>query len=178
VVAIAVSGGTASLEFAVPTRGLFGYRSEFLTDTRGLGIMNTIFDGYRADDIEWREREQGSLVACEAGVTALYGLVHVQDRGVLFVGPGVRVYKGQVVGQNSRSGDIGINVCREKKQTNMRSKGEGVMDHFDTPRQMDLEAALEYIGDDELVEVTPASVRIRKKVLDVNVERRRTKLGF
>jgi GTP-binding protein len=172
-----ISGGIVSLEFNVPTRGLFGYRSEFLTDTRGLGIINAVFDGYRPDTGEWREREQGSLVAHETGVTALYGLVHVQDRGVLFVGPGVQVYRGQVVGCNSRSGDIHINVCKEKKQTNMRSKGDGVMDHFDTPRVMGLEAALEYIGDDELVEVAPSAVRIRKRVLDENVERRRIKLG-
>jgi GTP-binding protein len=177
VLAMNMAGGTASIEFAVPTRGLFGYRPEFLTDTRGMGIMNAVFDGYRADEIEWREREQGSLVAFEGGVTALYGLVHVQDRGVLFVGPGVKVYKGQVVGMNSRSEDISINVCREKKQTNMRSKGDGVMDHFDIPREMGLEAALEYIGDDELVEVTPESVRIRKGILDENAARRKAKLG-
>jgi len=174
---IQVTGGTVAIEFFVPTRGLFGYRSEFLTDTRGLGIMNTIFDGYRPDTAAWKEREQGSLVASESGVTALYGLVHVQDRGTLFLGPGVEVYKGQVVGQNSREDDIRLNVCREKKQTNMRSKGEGVMDHFDTPRTMGLEAALEYIGDDELVEVTPAAVRLRKKILDENEYRRKVKLG-
>lgn len=172
------ANGTVALEFSVPTRGLFGYRGEFLTATRGLGIMNTIFDGYRPDTEEWREREQGSLVAFESGVTALYGLVHVQDRGTLFYGPGVEVYKGEVVGQNSRGEDISLNVCKEKKQTNMRSKGDGVMDHFDTPRTMSLEAALEYIGNDELVEVTPAAIRIRKKILDENLARRAAKLGF
>jgi len=177
VVSMNVVNGTVHLEFNVPTRGLFGYRPEFLTDTRGMGIMNAVFDGHRPDPVEWREREQGSLVAHETGVTALYGLVHVQDRGALFIGPGVRVYKGQVVGRNSRGEDIIVNVCREKKQTNMRSKGDGVMDHFDTPREMGLEAALEYIGDDELVEVTPKAVRIRKRVLDENVARRKAKLG-
>jgi len=170
--------GIVQLEVSVPTRGLFGYRGEFLTDTRGLGIMNAVFDGYRPDTGEWRERDQGSLVVHESGVTALYGMVHVQDRGSLFIQPGEQVYKGQIVGQSSRSGDISVNVCKEKKQTNMRSKGDGVMDHFDTPRTMNLEAALEYIGDDELVEVTPAAVRLRKKVLDENEERRRIKLGM
>jgi GTP-binding protein len=172
------SRGMVSLEFNVPTRGLFGYRGEFLTDTRGLGIMSAVFDGYREDPLEWFEREQGSLVAHEPGKTVLYGLVHVQDRGTLFIGPGVEVYKGQVVGQNSRSGDIIVNVCKEKKQTNMRSQGEGTMEHFDTPREMGLEAAIEYIGEDELVEVTPAAIRIRKKVLDITLEKRRQKLGF
>jgi len=178
VVRMHTANGTVSLEFSVPTRGLFGYRGEFLTATRGLGIINTIFDGYRPDTEEWREREQGSLVASDSGVTVLYGLVHTQDRGTLFYGPGVEVYRGEVVGQNSRGDDISINVCREKKQSNMRSKGDGVLDHFDTPKTMGLEAALEYIGNDELVEVTPAAIRIRKKTLDVNVARRRAKLGF
>jgi len=170
--------GIVQLDISVPTRGLFGYRGEFLTDTRGLGIMNAVFDGYRPDTGEWRERDQGSLVAHESGVTALYGMVHVQDRGTLFIVAGTEVYKGQIVGQSSRSGDIRVNVCKEKKQTNMRSKGDGVMDHFDTPRTMNLEASLEYIGDDELVEVTPAAVRLRKKVLDEHEEKRRVKLGM
>jgi len=170
--------GIVQLDIKVPTRGLFGYRGEFLTDTRGLGIMNAVFDGYRPDTGEWRERDQGSLVVHESGVTALYGMVHVQERGALFIQPGAEVYKGQIVGQSSRSGDIRVNVCKEKKQTNMRSKGDGVMDHFDTPRTLTLEDALEYIGDDELVEVTPAAVRLRKKILDENEERRRVKLGM
>lgn len=158
--------GITYLEFLIPTRGLFGYRSEFLTDTRGLGIMNTNFDQYQRDPGNWREREQGSLVAHETGTTNLYGLVNVQDRGVLFVGPGVKVYEGQVVGQNSRSGDIRVNVCKAKELSNMRSKGEGSDEHFNAPKQMDLEDALEYIGDDELVEATPQNVRVRKIYLD------------
>ena len=168
-----VENNIASLEFAIPTRGLFGYRSEFLTDTRGLGIINTMFYEYRPDPGAWKERDQGSLVAFESGATNLYGLLAVQDRGKLFVGPGVPVYKGQVVGQNAKSQDIEVNVCKEKKLSNMRSKGEGSAEHFRAPQTMDLEDALEYIGDDELVEVTPKSVRIRKATLDRAAARRR-----
>lgn len=158
--------GTIFLEFLIPTRGLFGYRKEFLTDTKGLGIINTAFFQYQLDPGNWKERNQGSLVAHEAGLTNLYGLRNVQGRGVLFFGPGIMVYKGQVVGQNSRSEDIRVNVCKTKQLSNMRSRGEGVAEHFNTPKTMELEDALEYIGDDELVEVTPKSVRIRKIYLD------------
>jgi GTP-binding protein len=158
--------GIVFLEFIIPTRGLFGYRTEFLTDTKGLGIINTIFYQYLPDPSNWREREQGSLVAHETGTSNLYGLLNVQDRGVMFIGPGVEVYKGQVVGQNSRSEDIRVNVCKEKQLSNMRSKGDGVSEHFNAPKIMDLEDALEYIGDDELVEITPKNIRIRKVILD------------
>ena len=165
----------AFLEFLIPTRGLLGYRSEFLTDTRGLGIINATFEDYREDPGNWRERDQGSLVAHESGITNLYGLLNVQDRGVMFVGPAVEVYRGQVVGQNARSEDISVNVCKTKQLSNMRSKGEGGAEHFNAPRVMDLEAALQYIGDDELVEVTPKSVRIRKKTLDAAEAKRKEK---
>jgi len=157
--------GTVFLEFMIPTRGLFGYRTEFLTDTKGLGIINTIFYDYQPDPENWKERGQGSLVAHETGVTNLYGLRNVQGRGALFFGPGVMVYEGQVVGQNSRSEDIRVNVCKTKHLSNMRSRGEGVTEHFNEPKTMDLEDALEYIGDDELVEITPKNVRIRKLYL-------------
>ncbi|MBI5077160.1 translational GTPase TypA [Candidatus Falkowbacteria bacterium] len=169
--------GIVYMEFIIPTRGFFGYRSEFMTDSRGLGIINTNFYDYLPDPNNWRERDQGSLVAHKTGTTNLYGLVNVQDCGVLFVGPGVEVYKGQVVGQNSRSGDIRVNVCKTKELSNMRSKGDGPMEHFDTPKAMDLEDYLEYIGDDELVEITPKSVRARKIVLDENERRRISKSG-
>ncbi|MBI5072049.1 translational GTPase TypA [Candidatus Falkowbacteria bacterium] len=158
--------GITYLEFLIPTRGLFGYRSEFLTDTRGLGIINTNFAEYLPDPGNWREREQGSLVAHETGTTNLYGMINVQDRGVFFIGPAIKVYEGQVVGQNARSGDIRVNVCKAKELSNMRSKGDGSAEHFNAPKTMDLEDALEYIGDDELVEVTPENVRIRKIYLD------------
>ncbi|MFA5878249.1 MAG: translational GTPase TypA [Candidatus Staskawiczbacteria bacterium] len=163
---------TVFLEFVIPTRGLLGYRSEFLTDAKGLGIMNTAFYQYQTDPGNWKERAQGSLISHETGPTNLYGLRNVQDRGVLFFGPAVLVYEGQVVGQNSRPNDIRVNVCKEKQLSNMRSKGEGVSVHFNTPKTMGLEDALEYIGDDELVEVTPKNVRIRKVYLDDNDQRR------
>ncbi len=169
-----MDGSIAHFEFLIPTKGLFGYRAEFLTDTRGTGIMNTIFAEYKPDPGNWKPREQGSLVAHETGTTALYGLLNVQDRGVLFVGPAVEVYKGQVVGQNARAEDIRVNVCKTKQLSNMRSKGDGSAEHFNTPRIMDLEDALEYIGEDELVEVTPKSIRMRKRVLDeVEAKRKR-----
>ena len=156
------NGGIIFLEFIIPTRGLFGYRNEFLTDTKGLGIINTIFFQYMPDPGNWKERDNGSLISTDTGPTNMYGLRNVQDRGVLFFSPGVEVYEGQVVGQNSRPNDIRVNVCKEKQLSNMRSKGEGNTEHFNVPKTMDLEDALEYIGDDELVEITPKNVRIRK----------------
>lgn len=166
--------GSTFLEFVIPTRGLFGYRSEFLTDTKGLGIINSTFYKYQPDPGNWIEREQGSLVAHESGVSNMYGLLNVQDRGTLFIGPAVAVYKGQVVGQNARPEDISVNVCKTKQLSNMRSKGEGSAEHFKTPKVMRLEDALEYIGGDELVEVTPQNIRIRKMVLDKAQERRKS----
>ncbi len=157
-----INGGIIFLEFIIPTRGLFGYRNEFLTDTKGLGIINTVFFQYMPDPGNWKERDNGSLISCETGPTNMYGLRNVQDRGVLFFSPAVEIYEGQVVGQNSRPNDIWVNVCKEKALSNMRSKGEGNTEHFNVPKTMGLEDALEYIGDDELVEVTPQNVRIRK----------------
>ena len=157
--------GIAYLEFIIPTHGLFGYRREFMTDTRGHGIMNSLFYRYQEDNSAWKKRERGSLVACEGGTTRLYGLTNIQNRGELFYGPGSNVYKGQVVGQNSRKEDIWINACKEKQLSNMRSKGDGGMEHFNVPRTIGLDDALEYIDDSELVEVTPKSVRIRKIAL-------------
>ncbi|MDD5221841.1 MAG: translational GTPase TypA, partial [Patescibacteria group bacterium] len=167
--------GITNLEFTVPTAGLFGFRSGFLTDTRGLGIMNTLFDGYRPKTDKKIERNHGSLVAHESGITCLYGLLIAQGRGILFYGPGEKVYKGEVVGQNSRTQDMRVNVCKEKRLSNMRSRGEGTAEHFNAPQIMDLEDALEYIGDDELVEVTPKNIRIRKIILDETEELRRQK---
>lgn len=168
-----VENGITFLEFIIPTKSLFGYRTEFLTDTKGLGIMNTLFHDYLPDPGKWAEREHGSLVAHETGVTNLYGLLNVQDRGVLFLGPGIPVYRGQVVGRHARGSDLHVNVCKTKQLSNVRSKGEGVSEHFNAPLEMDLEAALEYIADDELVEVTPKTIRIRKKILDPNEAKRR-----
>ena len=172
-----VENGIAFLEFVIPTQGLFGYRTEFLTDTRGLGIINTIFENYAPDPGNWREREQGSLVVHETGATNMYGLLNVQDRGTMFVGPAVQVYKGQVVGQNTRPEDISVNVCKAKQLSNMRSKGDGSAEHFNAPHIMGLEDALEYIGDDELVEVTPKNIRIRKVILDEAEHRRKQRMS-
>lgn len=154
--------GIVYLEFIISTKELFGYRSEFIADTRGLGILNTSFFEYQSDNGVSLTRDRGSLVASENGVTKLFGLTGIQDRGELFIGPAVSVYKGQVIGQNSRGDDIKVNVCKEKQQTNHRSSGEGVSEHFNAPKIMGLEDALEYIDDSELVEVTPKNIRIRK----------------
>ncbi|HRN95861.1 MAG TPA: translational GTPase TypA [Candidatus Levybacteria bacterium] len=169
-----VENGTAFMDFVISTKGLFGYSSEFITDTKGLGIINTLFDRYDTDNGYSHEREQGSLVAHESGQSTQYALVNAQDRGNLFIEPGSHVYKGQVVGQHARAGDLRINVCKLKQLTNMRSKGEGVSTYFKTPHIMGLEEALEYLADDELVEVTPKSIRIRKTILD-EAEARRAK---
>ena len=169
--------GTSHLEFLVPTAGLFGFRSEFLIETRGLGIMNTIFEGYEEDSKLYRPLDQGSLVAHETGTTSTYGMVNAQERGTLFIGPAEQVYQGQVVGQHSRSGDLRVNVCKAKELSNMRSKGDGAAEALNTPRRMSLDDALEYIGDDELVEVTPLNVRMRKAILDENEAKRKLKQG-
>ena len=173
-----VEGNIAHLEFILSTRSLFGYRSEFVTDTRGLGIINTLFYHYAPDNGYSHERGEGSLVAYESGKTTLYGLSNTQERGILFIGPALDVYKGQVIGQNSRNEDIRVNVCKEKQLSNMRSKGEGGMEHFNTPKLMGLEDALEFIADDELVEVTPKSIRIRKIILDEVEEKRKKSQGL
>ncbi|MFH1186672.1 MAG: translational GTPase TypA [Candidatus Levyibacteriota bacterium] len=165
--------GIVYMEFIISTKALFGYRSEFITDTRGLGIINAIFYQYAPDNGYLHEREQGSLVVHESGITNLYGLNNAQDRGTLFLGPAIQVYKGQVIGQNLRNDDLIINVCKTKQLTNMRSKGEGVSVYFKTPKIMGLEDALEFIADDELVEVTPKNIRIRKIILDKVEERRK-----
>lgn len=166
-------GNITYLDFIMPTRGLFGYRTEFLTDTRGLGLMNSSFLDYKEDNAAWPERDRGSLIAFESGTTNLYGLLNVQDRGTLFFGPGIPVYKGQIVGQNARSEDLEVNVCKTKQLSNMRSKGDGVSEHFKAPKTMDLEESLEYISDDELVEVTPLNIRLRKIILDKMVQRKK-----
>ena len=158
--------GVVLVEFIIPTRKLFGYRSEFITDTKGTGILNTMFHQFEEDTSDSFGRNHGSLVAYQDGSTTLYSLTHAQDRGTLFIDPGTKIYKGQVIGQNSRSADIKVNAVKEKQQTNMRSRGEGVSEHFNTPKPMGLEDALEYIDDSELVEVTPENIRIRKTDLN------------
>jgi GTP-binding protein len=163
------------LEYIIPTQGLFGYRTKFLSDTHGLGILDTMFYDYLPSKGALKEREHGSLVAHESGITRVYGLTNIQDQGELFVGQNIEVYKGQVVGQNSRPGDLFVNVCKEKQLSNMRSRGEGVTRHLNTPKIMDLDAALDYIDDTELVDVTPKAVRIRKIILDLTEAKRQAK---
>jgi len=170
--------GIVSLEFTVSTKELIGFRGELITDTKGMGIMNTAFFDYLPDDGFTRKRDRGSMVAHETGETRLYGLVNVQDQGQLFIGPAVKVYKGQVVGQSSRAGDMSVNVCKEKQLSNMRSKGDGAAEHFNAPKEMGLDDALEYIDDTELVEVTPKNIRIRKIVLDEAEARRKKSMGI
>ena len=158
------AGGTR-LEFKIPARGLIGYRSEFLTDTKGNGILNHIFSGYEPYAGDIPERQRGSLVAHERGESTAYGLFNAQERGRLFIGPGVNVYEGMVVGENARQEDIVINVCRKKQLTNTRASGSDDALKLTPPAAMSLEQSLEFIADDELVEVTPQSIRLRKMIL-------------
>ena len=169
--------GISFFEFIIATRELFGYRSEFITDTKGLGIINTLFFEFRPQSANTYARTSGSLVAHENGIAKTYGLVNAQERGTIFIEAGEQVYKGQVIGKNSRQEDISVNVCREKHLTNMRSKGEDVATRLNAPTPMGLEDALEYINDEELVEVTPKNIRIRKIILDQLEERRKRVLG-
>ena len=170
-----VENSTAFMEFLVPTRGLIGFRNQFLTDTRGLGIMNTIFEKFEEYKGDFEANPHGSLVAHETGTTRTYGLLAAEGRGELFVGPGVEIYQGQIVGQNAKSQDLRVNVCKEKQLSNMRAKSDGAMEFLKVPRTLTLEDAIEYIGDDELVEVTPKSVRLRKIWLDPSDEARAAK---
>ncbi len=165
-------GGYTRLEFEIPSRGLIGYRGEFLTDTKGNGIMNTIFDGYAPYKGDLSYRKTGSLIAYEGGESVAYGLFAAQDRGVLFIGPGVKVYAGMVIGQSPKSEDIELNVCKTKKLTNMRSAGADEALKLSPPREMSLEQCLDFIDTDELLEVTPKSLRIRKRILDPTLRKR------
>ena len=166
------NGGYTRLEFSIPARGLIGYRGEFMTDTRGNGVMNTIFDGYAPYKGDINYRKTGSLIAYESGESITYGLFGAQDRGTLFIGPGVRVYAGMVVGQNPKDEDIEINVCKTKKLTNTRSSSADEALKLTPPREMSLEQCLEFIDTDELLEVTPVNLRIRKRILDPTLRKR------
>ena len=158
--------GHTKVEFRIPARGLIGYRTEFLTDTKGNGTMNHIFDSYEPYKGEVISRVRGTIVAFEGGKSVTYGLYNAQDKGDLFIGPGVEVYEGMIVGLNSRGEDLAINVCKEKHLTNTRASGSDDALRLVPPIQMSLEKAIEFIADDELVEVTPKSIRLRKKILD------------
>ncbi len=167
--------GTSRMVYIVPTRGLLGFRYQFLTSTRGAGVMHTIFHGYDEMAGPMATRNSGSIVSMEGGVTTAYALKGAEDRGILFYGPGVTVYEGMVVGENSRPGDIPINVCRKKHLTNVRSSHGDMEIRLTPPRQMSLDEAVEYLADDELLEVTPQSYRIRKRILNTDERGKTTK---
>ncbi len=166
--------GTTRLEFLIPSRGLIGYRGEFMTDTKGNGIINTEFYGYGSYKGDIAYRKQGSLIAYETGETVTYGLFGAQERGTLFVGPGEKVYGGMVVGQNGKTDDIEVNVCRKKQLTNTRASGSDDALRLSPKKELSLEEAIEFIDTDELLEITPEHLRIRKKILD-GTERYRSK---
>jgi len=166
------SDGSVRLEFHIPSRGLIGFRGEFLTSTKGTGILNTTFDGYAPYKGDFQYRKQGSLIAFEAGEAVAYGLFSAQDRGTLFVGPGEKVYSGMVIGQNGKAEDIELNVCKTKHLTNTRSSSADEALKLTPPKVLSLEQAIEFIDQDELLEVTPSSLRIRKRILDPRERKR------
>jgi GTP-binding protein len=165
--------GWVRMEFVVPSRGLIGFRTEFLTDTRGTGIANHVFEAYEPWVGELKTRQNGSLVADRTGVATSYAMFNLQERGTMFLDPTTEVYEGMVVGENSRVEDMDVNICKEKKLTNVRSAGAEVLERLVPPRRMSLEQALEFCREDECVEVTLDAVRIRKVVLSTS-ERART----
>ena len=169
--------GHTKIEFKIPARGLIGYRTEFLTDTKGEGTMNHIFNSYEPYKGDIQARVRGTIVAFEPGKSVTYGLYNAQDKGELFIGPGVDVYEGMIVGLNSRGEDLSINVCKEKHLTNTRASGSDEALRLVPPIQMSLEKAIEFIQDDELVEITPKSIRLRKKILDTKTREREARRG-
>ena len=168
-------GGYTRLDFSIPARGLIGYRTEFLTDTKGNGIMNTLFDGYAPYKGDIPERPQGSLISFETGVAIPYGMYNAQERGSLFITPGTKVYSGMVVGRNARRDDMEVNICKQKKATNIRAAGSDDALRLVPAEILSLEQCLEFIADDELVEITPENLRIRKKILDSTMRGRANK---
>ena len=168
----AANGGYTRLEFAIPSRGLIGYRGEFMTDTKGNGIMNQVFDGYGVYKGDISYRKNGSLIAFETGDSVTYGLFNAQERGTLFIGPGEKVYAGMVIGENCKTDDVEVNVCKTKHLSNTRASGSDEALKLTMPREMSLEQCLEFIDTDELLEVTPKSLRIRKRILDSKLRKR------
>ena len=168
------SDGTTRLEFNIPSRGLIGFRGEFMTSTKGAGILNTAFDGYSPYKGDLQYRKQGSLIAFETGESVAYGLFSAQDRGTLFIGPGEKVYSGMVIGQSGKAEDIELNVCKTKHLTNTRSSSADEALKLTPPKVLSLEQALEFIDTDELLEITPDSLRIRKKILDSRLRKRQS----
>lgn len=167
-----MQGSRTRVEFRIPSRALFGFRTQFLSMTQGTGIMNHVFDGYAPWAGEFKTRQNGSLVASEAGSAFAYSIWKLQDRGSFFITPATEVYVGMVVGEHAREQDLNINVCKNKKLTNVRSAGADDALNLTPPRKLSLEDALEYIGDDELVEITPSSIRLRKKVLEPGMRKK------
>ena len=166
------SDGSVRLEFHIPSRGLIGFRGEFLTSTKGTGILNTTFDGYAPYKGDFQYRKQGSLIAFESGEAVAYGLFSAQERGTLFIGAGVKVYSGMVIGSSSKPEDIELNVCKKKHLTNTRSSSADEALTLVPPKILSLEQALDFIDVDELLEVTPESLRIRKRILDPTLRKR------
>ncbi|MCQ2543933.1 MAG: translational GTPase TypA [Lachnospiraceae bacterium] len=166
------TGGYTRLEFSIPSRGLIGYRGDFLTDTKGNGILNTLFDGYGPYKGDIQYRKQGSLIAFESGESVTYGLFNAQERGTLFIGPGEKVYSGMIIGQCPKQEDIELNVCKTKHLTNTRSSSADEALHLTPPRILSLEQAIDFIDTDELLEVTPENLRMRKKILDPTLRKR------
>jgi GTP-binding protein len=169
--------GLTRIVYRMPARGLFGYRSEFLTDTRGEGVLHHRFSGYGPWAGSIRSRDRGVMVCMADGTSVAFSLWNLQERGALFIGPGVPVYEGMVVGENARPGDLEVNVTKGKKLTNIRAAGADDAIVLETPRQITLESALEFIGDDELVEVTPASIRLRKRFLKLHERKKASRAG-
>ena len=170
-----INGGYTRLQFSIPSRGLIGYRGEFLTDTKGNGIINTSFEGYEEYKGDISYRKTGSLIDYEDGEAVTYGLFNAQDRGTLFIGPGEKVYAGMIIGENPRTEDIEVNVCKTKHLTNTRSSSADEALRLVPPKILSLEQALDYIDTDELLEVTPSHLRIRKKILDSTARYRANK---
>ena len=166
--------GRVRLEFKIPARGLIGFRSQFLTDTRGTGIMNHLFAGWEPWHGPIPSRVTGALVADRAGVATAFAIYNLQERGEIFIDPGITVYEGMIVGENARQSDMDVNVTKEKKQTNMRASSADEAIRLIPPRLLSLEQAIEFINDDELVEVTPKSIRLRKRILAGNVRPKRS----
>jgi GTP-binding protein len=170
-------GGLVRLVYKIPARALFGYRSEFMTDTRGEGTLHHRFWGYGPWAGAVQTRERGVLVCMTDGTSVAYALWNLQERGTLFIGPGVETYEGMIVGENARPGDMEVNVTKGKKLTNIRAAGADEAIQLEPPRQMTLEMALEFIGDDELVEVTPAAIRLRKRHLKAHERKKHSRMA-
>jgi GTP-binding protein len=161
--------GNVKLKFLIPTRGLLGFRHQFLTATKGLGVMHTLFRGYLPRVGEIKGRSSGSLVSWETGITTTYGLKNAEDRGILFMAAGEEVYEGMVIGEHQRPGDLSLNICKKKHLTNMRAARADIEIRLTPPRRMSLDEAIEFLANDELLEVTPLNYRIRKRILSTNM---------